>query len=164
MFIGGDEPMEAIHAAIVFISTHGAELAVGAGVYLGSVAASLGAATTMLVRMPDDYLDRPETVPLWPERPRWMQKAGRVGKNLLGVAVLATGVGLAVPGVPGSGVLTILVGLMILDIPGKRRIERRILGAPKVLAVVNRVRARFGRSPLRIRPASHAAAPGAPDA
>jgi hypothetical protein len=38
----------------------------------------------------------------------------------------------------------------MVDIPGKRRLERRILRAPGVLALANRLRARFGQSPFRI--------------
>jgi hypothetical protein len=54
------------------------------------------------------------------------------------------------PGVAGPGVLTMLLGLSLLDIPGKRNIQRRVLGRPKVLAMINRLRSRFDRPPLRI--------------
>jgi hypothetical protein len=50
---------------------------------------------------------------------------------------------------PGQGVLTILAGLLLMDVPGKRRIERRLLARPGVLSRVNWLRARFGRPPLR---------------
>jgi hypothetical protein len=136
-----------------------AELAPVVALYVGSFAASLGAATCVLVYLPEDYLDRPEIPPLLPGRPRWMQTAARIGKNLLGAGLVATGAVLAVPGVPGSGMMTLLIGLILLDIPGKRPIERRILGSRRVLGPVNWVRARFGRAPLRIPPAQGGARP-----
>ena len=55
---------------------------------------------------------------------------------------------LTLPGVPGQGMLTILIGLMLLDVPGKRRLERRIVGRRRILQAINRLRKRFGRPPL----------------
>jgi hypothetical protein len=148
------ESMGGLHAAIAFVGAYGAELAVG----LGTSLAAFGATAWVLVRLPEDYLERPDGAPFWPERPRWMQIAGKTGKNLLGIAIVATGAVLAVPGVPGPGVLTVLMGAMLVDIPGKRRVERRILGAPRVLTAVNRHRALFKRPPLRMRPEHDGAA------
>ena len=54
------------------------------------------------------------------------------------------------PLVPGPGFLFILVGLGRVDFPGQRSLERRLLGLPRVLASLNRLRARFGRSPIRL--------------
>ena len=50
---------------------------------------------------------------------------------------------------PGQGVLTILIGLTLLDFPGKRRFVRRLLMRPRVFRVINRLRRRFGRPPLK---------------
>ena len=58
--------------------------------------------------------------------------------------------GLAMLVLPGQGLLTILIGLMLLDFPGKRRLERRIVARPAILAMLNRMRARRGRDPLRV--------------
>jgi hypothetical protein len=55
---------------------------------------------------------------------------------------------MSVPGVPGQGLLTILIGVMLLDFPGKRRLERWLLRRRGVLAAINKVRARYGRPPL----------------
>jgi hypothetical protein len=38
---------------------------------------------------------------------------------------------------PGQGVLTILIGLIMIDIPGKRPIEAKIIQRPTILAAVN---------------------------
>jgi UPF0716 family protein affecting phage T7 exclusion len=77
-----------------------------------------------------------------------LRVTARSGKNLLGVLLVVVGAILALPGVPGQGLLTILVGLLLLDLPGKRRIERRMVGRPRILRMINRLRKRFGRSPL----------------
>ena len=49
---------------------------------------------------------------------------------------------------PGQGILSILMGLSLLNVPGKRSMERRIVGNPVVLRTLNAVRARAGRQPL----------------
>ena len=41
-----------------------------------------------------------------------------IGKNILGLFLVALGVVLSLPGVPGQGLLTILLGIMLLDFPG----------------------------------------------
>jgi hypothetical protein len=56
---------------------------------------------------------------------------------------------LSIPGIPGQGVLTMLVGVLLLDFPQRQRLERALLGRPGVLPALNRLRARFGRPPLR---------------
>ena len=69
-------------------------------------------------------------------------------RNLLAVALVGLGIILSLPGIPGQGVLTILLGVMISDFPGKERLERKIVSYPKVLEALNRLRERFGKPPL----------------
>ncbi|MBK9529879.1 MAG: hypothetical protein IPO41_16555 [Acidobacteria bacterium] len=71
-------------------------------------------------------------------------------KNVLGVFLIGVGILLSLPGVPGQGVLTILLGLIMIDIPGKRPIEARIIKRPTVLAAANNLRARYGKPPLEL--------------
>jgi hypothetical protein len=47
---------------------------------------------------------------------------------------------------------------MLVDVPGKRRLERRMLGHPRVLASVNRLRMRYHRPPILVHAAAHGAA------
>jgi hypothetical protein len=60
------------------------------------------------------------------------------------------GVALSLPGVPGQGLITILIGVMLLDFPGKRELERKIISRPAVLSNVNKLRNKFSRPPLRL--------------
>jgi hypothetical protein len=52
---------------------------------------------------------------------------------------------------PGQGLLTMLIGISLMDFPGKRAIERSIIGRPLILKSINRIRQRFGRPPLMVR-------------
>jgi H+/Cl- antiporter ClcA len=83
-----------------------------------------------------------------PQRPLFLRWAIALGKNLLGLVLLLVGAIMALPGVPGQGLLTMIIGITILDFPGKRRLELRLLHKPRVLHALNRLRHRFHRQPL----------------
>lgn len=72
----------------------------------------------------------------------------RVAKNLLGLLFLLAGFLMLF--LPGQGVLTMLIGILLLEFPGKRKLELRILRRRGILDFLNRLRARYGRPPLRI--------------
>ncbi|AUX19953.1 hypothetical protein SOCEGT47_004100 [Sorangium cellulosum] len=152
--------MAATQTALSFLNAHREEIALGAGAFLASLLASMVVMTIVVIRLPEDYLERTENPPFLPGCPAWVRAAARVGKNVLGAVLVVLGVVLALPGVPGQGVLTMVIGVMLLDIPGKRRLEQRVLAAPKVHAAVNRVRARFRRPPLRHQAGSAGSSPG----
>jgi hypothetical protein len=99
-----------------------------------------------VVRLPADYflVSRSEAA----ARRGVVQWIGRAGRNLLGLVFLLAGLAMLV--LPGQGLLTMLIGLLLLDFPGKRAIERRLVRRPKILAFLNRIRARRGREPLRL--------------
>ena len=50
--------------------------------------------------------------------------------------------------IPGQGLVVILVGLMLLDIPRLRTLELKIVRQQKVISTLNRVRVFFGQKPL----------------
>jgi UPF0716 family protein affecting phage T7 exclusion len=67
-------------------------------------------------------------------------------KNVLGVILLIAGAIMLLT--PGQGIITMLIGLALIDVPGKRALETWIVGRPRVLAAINRLRARYGHPPL----------------
>ncbi|HSN98639.1 MAG TPA: hypothetical protein VLS89_10160 [Candidatus Nanopelagicales bacterium] len=144
--------METVQAAIAYATLHRAQIALGVTFFLITLVVSMAVVAFLLVKMPADYLESPEGTPFWPHRPAWVRVLARFGKNLLGALLIVVGVLMSVPGVPGQGVLTILIGVMLVDVPGKRRFERRIIGHPRVLAGANRLRARYGKPPIVLHP------------
>ncbi|UQA63674.1 hypothetical protein E8A73_016450 [Polyangium aurulentum] len=138
--------------ALEIIDHYRSQIALGAGLFAVSLVLSVAAAVVVLVRLPPTYFATPEPPPFWPGRPGWVRLIGRAGKNLLGCALVALGILMSLPGVPGQGLLTILIGLVLLDVPGKRRVELRIVRVRAILRGMNRVRARFGREPLTLGP------------
>lgn len=103
-------------------------------------------------RMPVDFLARhrkPVREALEGRTSPWT--AVRVlGRNCAGVALLVVGVALLV--LPGQGLLTIILGLTLVDFPGRQRLLRRIVSSPPVFSALNKLRARMGRPPLEHDP------------
>lgn len=120
----------------------------GLGVFLLSLAVSFAAIVIVVVKIPDNYFSTHYEEDFMPNS-SWAVRWGAVIlKNLLGVFLILLGLALSLPGVPGQGILTILLGLIMLDIPGKRPLEARIIKRPRVLSAINRLRARFKKPPL----------------
>lgn len=121
---------------------------IGVGGFLISLAISFAAITIVMVKIPENYFSSHYEQDFLPGSP-WLVRWGAVIlKNLLGVFLIALGILLSLPGVPGQGILTILLGLIMLDIPGKRPLEARIIKRPRVLSAINNLRARFSKPPL----------------
>ena len=121
-----------------------ARVMVGVGLVSGALfVISVLGAFWALKRLPDDYLLREETsVSRGPG-----SHFGRIVRNAVGFVLLLVGIALLV--LPGQGLLTLLAAVSLLDFPGKRRLERRLMARPKVLDAINRFRRRVGRPPLR---------------
>ena len=55
---------------------------------------------------------------------------------------------MSLPVVPGPGILIFVLGVMLLDFPGKRRLEQWLVRRATVLRAMNRLRQRYGKPPL----------------
>jgi hypothetical protein len=117
-------------------------------VFVATLIGSLLVVGIVLVKIPPTYFQDSHSRDVWVDRHPLLRLAARIGRNVLGVLLIVVGIILALPGVPGQGLLTVLIGLVLVDLPGKRRLERRIVGRPRVLRAINRLRKRFKRAPL----------------
>ena len=111
---------------------------------------SIAVVTVVLVKLPANYFHSSHAREFLVERHPILRAVGIIAKNLLGLVLVAAGVVMSLPGVPGQGVLTILLGIMLLDFPGKRALEARIVSRPRVYSAVNTLRGRFGKPPLML--------------
>lgn len=137
--------MESLSQFITSISLR--SLAIGVGIFLVTFAANLALVSLILVKIPADYFKQSHTKFLHNQTPV-VRVLAIIGKNLVGVILVVLGILLSLPGVPGQGVLTILLGVMLLDFPGRRRFEHWIVSSPKVFNTVNKLRNRFDKPPL----------------
>ncbi|HSH71249.1 MAG TPA: PGPGW domain-containing protein [Deferrisomatales bacterium] len=108
---------------------------------------SLSAVPWLVVRIPPDYFTRESRPPLrWVRMHPALKVFLRLAKNVLGAVLVAMGVAMLV--LPGQGILTILLGVMLLEFPGKYRLERWLAGRAAVFRALNWVRRRVGVAPI----------------
>jgi len=124
------------------------EIAGGIGLFFLTAGLSVLVTGWIFVNLPADYFRGPTAPPFWNDRHPFLRWFGRVGKNLLGALLVIVGIILSLPGVPGQGILTILIGVMFLDLPGKRKLEQRLVQWPRVLGAINGLRRRYRRPEL----------------
>lgn len=118
--------------------------------FLVSVGFSFLVIGVVMVKIPANYFSSHYQQDFLPNS-RWIIRWGAViAKNLFGVFLILLGIVLSLPGVPGQGILTILLGLIMLDIPGKRPLEARIIKRPAVRTAINKLRARYNKPPLEL--------------
>jgi hypothetical protein len=101
----------------------------------------------LVIRLPADYFSEAKRhrTPWSDQHPvvRWMLL---IAKNLTGYVFILAGMAMLV--LPGQGILTIFMGIVLLDFPGKYRMERWLISRRYVLRSINWLRRRAGRDPL----------------
>ena len=99
----------------------------------------------MIVRLPEDYFLESHR-PQLESRFLIVRLILKALKNLLGLGFVILGILMLF--VPGQGLLTIVVGLTIMNYPGKFKLERWLAMRPRVLPALNWLRRRYGYPPL----------------
>ena len=124
------------------------KILLGAGLFVGSLLLSFLSIGIVMVKIPENYFSTHYQQDFMPGS-SWAVRWGAViAKNVFGVFLILLGLVLSLPGVPGQGILTILLGLIMIDIPGKRPLEARIIKRPAILSAINDLRARYNKPPL----------------
>lgn len=117
-------------------------------IFVLTFSASLAIVSVVLVKLPATYFKRSNNKKFLANRPPIIRWLAIVGKNLLGFVLVVVGILLSLPGVPGQGMLTILLGVMLLDFPGRPRFEHWLVSRPKILQAINKLRHRFSKPAL----------------
>ena len=126
------------------------QVLIGALISVVTFVASIAVVTVVLVKLPPNYFHSSHDREFLTHRHPALRMVGIFLKNLLGLVLVGFGIVMSLPGVPGQGVLTILLGIMLLDFPGKRDLETKLVGRPKVFRAINHLRARFDKPPLML--------------
>ena len=72
-----------------------------------------------------------------------------LARNALGLLLVAAG--LAMLFLPGQGLLTVLIGVCVMDFPGKRGLLQRLVRGPKVQGALNWIRRKRCNEPFVFR-------------
>jgi len=100
---------------------------------------SLLGVSWFVAQIPDDYfLSIKRTPSRLKEKVPFLRLLLLIGKNLLGVCLIAGGLLMIV--LPGQGLITIITGLLLIDYPGKFQLEQKIVSMPSVLRALNWIR------------------------
>jgi hypothetical protein len=102
-----------------------------------------------VTRLPADYFVQENRRPLssWEKYPT-VRVFLLVAKSILGIVLTLVGVVMLV--VPGQGLLTIVVGLLLLEFPGKYQAERWMATRRKVWRSLNWLRKKAGKPELQL--------------
>lgn len=101
----------------------------------------------LVAQIPDDYFVPKKRQPTqWKTRQPLIRLIILIGKNCLGYMLLLGGILMLF--LPGQGLLTMITGLLLIDYPGKFRLERKIVNTPTVLKSLNWLRAKARKPPL----------------
>ncbi len=119
------------------------------GVSIVTFIASLLSLPWLVSRIPEDYFLREKRRPSpWKETHPAIRLGVLIGKNVLGLVLLLGGTLMLF--LPGQGLLTMAMGILLLDYPGKFRLERRIVRVPQVSESLNWLRSKRGVGPLLV--------------
>lgn len=111
---------------------------------------SLAIVAWVVVRLPADYFVSEQSASRWRDHHPMIRWPLLILQHVFGILLVVIGIVMSLPGVPGQGFLTILIGIMLLRFPGKQRLERWVMRRPSVRMGIAKLRARFGRPPLQL--------------
>ncbi len=117
------------------------------GLSLLAVIATIVGVPWVVGRLPSDYFARQKRL-AWRESSATPIIAITIAvlKNLVGLLLIVLGLLMLVT--PGQGVVTLLIGLLLMNFPGKYRLERWLVLRPGVLRGLNWLRRRQGHLPF----------------
>ncbi|MBT8341709.1 MAG: hypothetical protein HKP58_01015, partial [Desulfatitalea sp.] len=111
---------------------------------------TLVAVPLVLIWLPKDYLTAHTKVSLVRRKASPWRYPYWISKNLFGWIFIIAGIAMLV--LPGQGILTIVLGLALIDFPGKRKTIRRIFSNKRMLNTINKLRLKAGKPPLETPP------------
>ena len=133
-----------VEAMVMWLQSHESVLEWAVLLSLIMMAATLFAVPLIIVRLPSGYLN--EEGNQLSEIPPIRRRPYLIVKNIIGAILVLAGVAMLI--LPGQGLLTLTVGLGLMNFPGKRRLIRRIILRRRVLQTINRLRAGANKEPI----------------
>ena len=119
------------------------------GLIVFSVIAFVGtliAIPAILIRLPPDYFKNHHHKPWFANHHPVIRTLGLFTKNIVGIIFLLAGIAMLF--LPGQGLLTMLLGVLFIDFPGKHRLEQKLIQHPQILKAINAFRENSGKPPF----------------
>lgn len=119
------------------------------GLSLLTLVISAIAVPIVIRRMPYDYfLETSEATEEIREQHPVLRMTFLILKNLIGGILLVGGILMLLT--PGQGILTMMIGLMLMNFPGKRRFEIWLVSRRPINRAIQWMRKRAGKRPLEL--------------
>ena len=131
--------------ALEWIKAHDTLLALLGGLGILMFAGSLVAIPVIIAYMPEDYFIR---ITRHPMHRSPLRKVLHALKNVFGGILLVSGLLLLL--LPGQGIITIVIGLSLIDFPGKHQLQIRLVSQPRIRKSIQWIRAKVHHKPLII--------------
>ena len=109
-------------------------------VYAGIVAVAIARMS------PDYFVAEPHPESSWRGRHKSLRFVFRVFKAIMGLGLVISGIAMLV--LPGQGLLTVLIGISLMEFPGKKRLQRSLVRRQSIHQAINWIRAKAGREPI----------------
>ena len=101
-----------------------------------------------IAQIPEDYFLRSKRQPSkWREQKPVLRFVVMFGKNLIGLSLIIGGLLMLV--LPGQGLLTIVTGLLLVNYPGKYKLEQKLSSMPSIFRALNWIRLKANKPPLQ---------------
>jgi len=129
-----------------WIQKHGDSMAIlGIGSAVMMVVSAI-AVPWIVLRLPTDAFRRPNPLNAFRRHHPALRVLLFLIRNVIGIVLLLAGIAMLV--LPGQGILTILLALIVMEFPGKWWLEHRLVGQPAVMRLLNWIRRKGHREPL----------------
>lgn len=126
---------------------HQVFLGLMAGISLAMFIISLLSLPWLLSLIPVDYFKDPEPYKDHHDFRHPVIRMVVIGlKNVFGWILILAGIAMLV--LPGQGLLTLVMGMLLISFPGKRSFERKLVSHPKILESINWFRRRRDKAPI----------------
>jgi len=119
---------------------------------IGSIMGFIGSLIVIpwiLIQIPSDYFSYSKRKKhQWGSYPSIIRLVFLLVKNILGVIFIISGIIMIF--IPGQGIITIIIGIILTDFPYKYKIERWIINRPAILKYINKLRAKAKKDPIEV--------------
>ena len=140
--------MNSIKSLILWLSDHpGLLIGLGASSIIIFITSILGI-SWFVAQIPEDYFLSSKRKPSkWKEQTPILRLAVLFGKNIIGLSLIIGGLLMLV--LPGQGLLTIVTGLLLINYPGKYKLEQKLVAMPSIFRALNWIRVKANKPPLK---------------
>ena len=140
--------MNLVHSFIQWFANH-PEVLIGMGISsIFIFLISILGISWFIAQIPEDYFLRSKRQPSkWREQKPILRFVVMFGKNLIGLSLIIGG--LLMLFLPGQGLLTVVTGLLLVNYPGKYKLEQKLSSMPSIFRALNWIRLKANKPPLQ---------------